>query len=82
MLDNKMNKMLAPLLRNSRARRKKIFISPYRKPPITQFRFLQSRRREFLRSHCGILPPATFFCSLNIPAFIASSAGNYCPTLI
>jgi hypothetical protein len=34
---------------------KKIFILPYRKPPITQFRFFQSRRREFLHSHCGIL---------------------------
>jgi hypothetical protein len=35
---------------------KKFFISLHREPPLTQLRFLQqSRRREFLPSHCGIL---------------------------
>jgi hypothetical protein len=40
---------------------KKIFISPNRESPITQLRFLQSRRREFIHSHCGILRSCDVF---------------------
>jgi len=82
MFENEVNKLFASLLCNSRASRKRF---SYRHIPSSlclNFASSSPDTANFYAAIAEFFPVGMDFCSLNISAIIAPSAGNYGPTLI
>jgi hypothetical protein len=82
MFDNEVNKLFASLLCNSRASRKRFSYRHIASSLCINSASSSPGAANFYAAIAEFSPVATDFCSPDISAFIASSAGNYSPTLI
>jgi len=79
MFDNEMNKLFASSFCNSRASRKRFTYRHIANNLCPNHASSNPWAANFYAAIAEFFPVATDFCSLNISAFITSSAGNYCP---
>jgi hypothetical protein len=82
MFDNEVNKLFASLFCNSRASRKRFSHRHIANSICLNSAASSPRAANFYAAIAEFFPAATDFCSLNISAVIAPSAGNYGPALI
>jgi|SRR5215813_3343954 len=82
MFDNEVNKLFAFLFCNSRASRIRVSCRQIASSPCLNSVFSNPCAANFYAAIAEFFPVTTDFCSLNISALIAPSAGNYGLTLI